>query len=80
MKNLFVRLENKTTWPNPFGFNDVAYRLRYEQMHLTKSDMLAAASLISAYEQLFLYSQKELIKKVKMIKDSVNRAQSAEEI
>ncbi len=40
------------TWPNPFCFEDVEWQLRYGDP--TREMLLCAASVLSAYRQLFI--------------------------
>jgi aspartokinase-like uncharacterized kinase len=49
-----VTIDDKTVWPNPGGpeFANVAWRLRYAQDHVSKADMLNAASVMEAYAYL----------------------------
>lgn len=46
----YLRLDDGTVWPNPTDPNEVQWRLRYGTP--TKSDLLVAASMMSAYREL----------------------------
>ena len=49
---------NNMVWPNRKGLGSLDYKLRYERQSLTESDLLFAASIVSAYESLLSTSQK----------------------
>jgi hypothetical protein len=44
---------NDTVWPNPEDPSELEWKLRYGQRSLTDSDLMLAASFVSAYKELF---------------------------
>ena len=46
----YLRLDDRTVWPNPADPNEVQWRLRYGTP--SKADLLVAASMMAAYREL----------------------------
>jgi hypothetical protein len=68
-----VQIDDGTNWPDPSGerYNDLMWRLRYQQDNLRKSDLFDAASLMEAYSNLIMHPAFTLnivTKKVKWIR------------
>ena len=52
----WLKIDDETRWPNPAGeeYKDLAWRLRYAQDGLTKSDLYNAATVMNTYSDLVL--------------------------
>lgn len=54
-------------WPNPLDPNDIEWKLRHGES--TKAELLQAAAFLGAYKQLMHDTQKNVLYKIKKIKE-----------
>ena len=52
MSKKSIKLENGTLWPNPKAGSNLSWKLRHNDVPLTKSERLHAASVLEAYKYL----------------------------
>jgi len=62
----FVRFDD-CCWPNPLDPNEIESTMRYGAPN--ESEALQAASFIAAYKQLMRLTNKEVLYKIKKIKE-----------
>lgn len=70
-----LHLEDGSLWPNPLDWEEVEYRLRYGNEHLTRGDLLYAASVMSAYRALIFHTNEARNYKANNIKKMVKYEQ-----
>lgn len=71
-----VNINDGTMWPNPAGkdYDNLAWRLRYDQKNLDKADFYNAASVMEAYSALIThpaFTLKKVQQKVSGIRKSI---------
>lgn len=71
---LWIKIKDGTSWPDPTAFGEIAWRMIHAPDHVTKADMMTAASVMEAYSNLILhpaFTQKIVITKVQGIRNAI---------